>query len=149
MRYYGPSVWCRKRETRQKIKSERFKTRTYKLCWVLGTKMFTHTNESVCILSSGALTMPDKTEGLKLYGSLSHKAQIFINSVRLPFTLKFDVSDAILLYIIPVIEPSGVCQVDQQAHLNLKIIRSMMNIDFFWSNRTNNQQNNQSAPSCS
>lgn len=50
-----------------------------------------------------------------------------MSTISLPFTLKFYICDAIFLDIIPVIEPGGVCQVYQQTHLNLKVIKAMLN----------------------
>lgn len=50
-----------------------------------------------------------------------------MSSISLPFTLKFYICDAVFLYIIPVIESGGICQVYQQTHLNLKMIKAMLN----------------------
>lgn len=45
---------------------------------------------------------------------------IFTSPTHSPFALQLYILDAVLLNVIPVIEPRGVCQVNQQTHLHLE-----------------------------
>lgn len=129
------AVFTSRGETGQKAVEKQMQARqpkirklhTYKFCWVLIAKKLTHTNECFCVLNIGTLTMSGKEFNMSMLQKQfsDSKTQLLTSSITLPFTWKLYIRDAILFYIVPVIEPSSVCQVNQQTHLNLKTIKQI------------------------